>query len=509
MRPAAVTPILVADLVGPASAAAEARLDGLAVTGATHDSRRVRPGDLYFGVPGRHVHGGDFAAEAAAAGAGAMISDRPDRALPTIVVDDARAMMGPLSARVYGHPSRAVTLLGVTGTNGKTTTTYLLEAGLRAARRRTGLVGTIAAHVGERSFPSAHTTPEAPDLQALLALMRESSVDAAAIEVSSHGLALGRVDGTRFAAAIFTNLTHEHLDFHGDMEHYLAAKAMLFERERCGVAVIDVDDPFGARLAASVPVPVVTTSSQGRRAAWQATDVRADGWSTRFTLYGPDVRRDVHLQMPGRFNVDNALGAIAAVHAVGVDVDDALDGMQRLAGVPGRLQRVRRGQPFEAVVDYAHNPDALDRALAAVREMTSGRVIAVLGAPGDRDRTKRPMMGRIAAARADLVIVTDDDPWSEDPALIREAVLRGTRARPAASVLCFPDREQAIAVAVGLAGPGDAVLVAGRGHERQQVYDHRTVAFDDVAVLAAHLDARAAREGRTRRSAATHAAAGA
>jgi UDP-N-acetylmuramoyl-L-alanyl-D-glutamate--2,6-diaminopimelate ligase len=490
VRPSVVPPVPVAEELGPVLGLPASLLPpGLEVRGITHDSRAARRGDLYVGVPGGRHHGADFAGQAAAAGAVAMVSDRPCAALPTIVVGDPRAVLGPLSARVYGDPSQALQVIGVTGTNGKTTTAFFIEAGLQGGGRRAGLMGTIGAHVDGRRYPSDHTTPEAPDLQAMLAVMREQRVDGVAIEVSSHGLALGRVDGTRFAAGIFTNLTHDHLDFHGDMRHYLDVKAELFDPDRCAVAVVNVDDPHGARLAQRAAIPAITFSSRGRPATWQATAVRADGWSMACEVSGPGVRRPVRIGLPGHFNVDNALGAVAALHAVGVDPEAALAGMETLTGVPGRMQRVRRGQPFEAVVDYAHNPDALERVLSALGAMTPGRLTVVLGAPGDRDRAKRPAMGRIAARLADVVVVTDDDPWSEDPAPIREAVLQGARSHPGASVMCVPDREQAIATAVRGARPGDTVLVAGRGHEQAQVYRDRSVAFDDVAVLTDQVEA--------------------
>jgi UDP-N-acetylmuramoyl-L-alanyl-D-glutamate--2,6-diaminopimelate ligase len=417
-----------------------------------------------------------------------MVSDRPSDRLPTLVVDDPRAPLGDLAARVYGHPSKALSVVGVTGTNGKTTTTYFLEAGLRAAGRHAGVVGTIETHVDGRPLPSVRTTPEAPDLQALLALMREEDVEAVALEVSSHGLAQGRVDGTQFAVGVFTNLTHDHLDYHHDMARYWAAKASLFRPSRCAVAVVEVDDAYGLRLAHRTAVPeVVTTSSRGRDASWRAGDVRADGWQTAFRLTGPGVRRDARIRFPGRFNVDNALNAVAALHALGLDVDAVLEGIAGLDAVPGRLQRVRCGQPFEAIVDYAHNPAALHEVLVTLRRLTPGCLAVVLGATGDRDHAKRPLMGRIAARGADLVVVTDDDPFSEDPAAIRAAVLHGARAHADAPVLCVPDRAEAIAVAVARMGPGDTLLVAGRGHEPLRFYGARTFPFADAEVLAGAL----------------------
>ncbi|HVE98387.1 MAG TPA: UDP-N-acetylmuramoyl-L-alanyl-D-glutamate--2,6-diaminopimelate ligase [Mycobacteriales bacterium] len=466
---------------------------GVEVTGVTHDSRAVRPGDLYAALPGSTVHGADFIGRAAAAGAVAVLTDRPGpHPLPTVVVADPRRHLGPVSAWVYDDPSRSLEVVGITGTNGKTTSAYLVEAGFRAAGQRTGLIGTVETRVGDEVLESAHTTPEAPDLHALLAVMRERDVTGVAMEVSSHGLALGRVDGVRYAAAVFTNLSQDHLDFHGDMEEYFKAKAALFDESRSAVAVVNVDDAAGRRLLDRVRIPLVMTSARGSHTAdWRATDVTATAEGTSFRLHGPGLTEPlpVSLRIPGRFNVDNVLGAVAALHAVGVDTATAVAGMAALPGVPGRLERVDVGQEFLALVDYAHTPEAVASVLAVLRPLTPGRLIVVLGCGGDRDRSKRPLMGAAAARGADVVVVTSDNPRSEDPLAIVAVVELGAREVRSADVVVEPDRSAAIALACASARSGDTVLVAGKGHEQGQVLADRTIPFDDREVLAHHLAA--------------------
>ncbi|MDQ1712438.1 MAG: UDP-N-acetylmuramoyl-L-alanyl-D-glutamate--2,6-diaminopimelate ligase [Frankiaceae bacterium] len=457
----------------------------VSVSGVTHDSREVRPGDVYAALPGSRAHGADFATQAAAAGAVAMLSDVDSEALPTLVVPDPRKVLGDLARWVYGDPSAAMDVIGVTGTNGKTTTGYLLDAGLTAAGRTTGLIGTVETRIAGERLDSAHTTPEAPDLQALLAVMRERGVTGVGMEVSSHGLALGRVDGTTFAAAIFTNLSQDHLDFHADMESYFKAKAALFTPERAKVAVINVDDPYGARLVERSRLPVVTTSATGARLAdWQAHDVALSPDGVTFRVVAAGLARDVRLRLPAAYNVANALGALAALVSVGIDADAAIAGVESLPGVPGRLERIDRGQPFLAVVDYAHTPDSVASVLAAVRPFASGRVIVVVGCGGDRDAAKRPLMGAAAARGADLVVATSDNPRSEDPLAILDAMVSGIRDVGTTPYIVEPDRAAAIRVAVASAGPGDVIVVAGKGHEQGQESGGVTVPFDDRLVLA-------------------------
>ncbi|HZG93889.1 MAG TPA: UDP-N-acetylmuramoyl-L-alanyl-D-glutamate--2,6-diaminopimelate ligase [Mycobacteriales bacterium] len=485
-RPRAVAPhplTAVAGLLTDAVVSVDS--GGVVVTGVTHDSRAVVPGDLYVGLPGSQSHGADFAGAARDAGAAAILTDRPGpHPLPSVVVERPRAVLGKVAAFIYGEPSRAIDVVGVTGTNGKTTTAYLLEAGLRAAGRRTGLIGTVETRVGDRVLPSAHTTPEAPDLQALLAVMREDGVDAVAMEVSSHGLALGRVDGTRYAAAIFTNLSQDHLDFHADMDDYFKAKAKLFEGGRSQVAVINVDDPAGERLLHMTRLPVTTTSATARPVAdWQAADIRHEPRGTTFRVLGPageDVV--VHTGLTGDFNVANALGALAALASIGIDVGAAAAGIGALDGVPGRLERVAAGQDWVAVVDYAHTPDSVESVLRTLRPITRGRLIAVLGCGGDRDRGKRPLMGRAMATYADVAVVTSDNPRSEDPQAIIDAMLTGA-CEADAEVHVEVDRHAAIDLAVSLARPGDVLALLGKGHEQGQTFADRTTPFDDRLVL--------------------------
>ncbi|RJK96824.1 UDP-N-acetylmuramoyl-L-alanyl-D-glutamate--2,6-diaminopimelate ligase [Vallicoccus soli] len=460
------------------------------VTGVTLDSRAVRPGDLYAALPGARVHGARFAGDALAAGAVAVLTDPEGAALagpgaPLVVVPDPRGRLGALAAWVYGEPAAALRTVGITGTNGKTTTAYLVEAALGGAGLTTGVVGTVETRVGDRVLPSARTTPEAPDLQALLAVMREERVDALAMEVSSHALVLGRVDGVVYDVAVFTNLSQDHLDFHASMEDYFAAKASLFTPARCRRAVVDVDDPYGARLAAQARVPVATVSPSGDpRAQWRVVDARP-GARTAFRLLGPDgAELALEAPLPGAFNVANtALAAVAAL-ALGADPKGVAAGLAASRGVPGRMERVDgpQGGPL-AVVDYAHTPDAVAAALSALRPVVPGTLAVVLGAGGDRDRGKRGPMGAAAAQHADLVVVTDDNPRSEDPAAVRAAVLAGARATGRAQVEEVADRRAAVRRALRGLRSGDGVLVAGKGHEQGQEVAGVVTPFDDRAVL--------------------------
>ncbi len=451
------------------------------VSGCTLDSRAVQPGDLYAALPGARAHGADFAAQAVAAGAVAVLTDDAGTAraaatgVPVLLAEDPRGVLGAVAAQVHGHPARAMTLLGITGTNGKTTTAFLLDAGLRAAGHRAGLLGTVLTRVGDDVLPSVRTTPEAPDLQALLAVMRERGVTAVAMEVSSHALALGRVDGVVFDVAGFTNLSQDHLDFHPDMASYEAAKAQLFTPARSRRGVVCTEDAAGRRIAAAGLVP---TTTYGAGADWQARDVRLRPDGSSFRLVGPEVDVAAAVRLPGAFTVTNAVGALAVLVSAGVPVEAAVDGVAGLAGVPGRMERVDVGQEFLAVVDYAHTPDAVRTLLGAVRGVTRGRLVVVLGCGGDRDRAKRPLMGRAAAAGADVVVLTSDNPRSEDPLEILAQIAAG-----APDAVQEPDRRAAIAAAVALAGPGDAVVVAGKGHETGQEVAGVVRPFDDRQVL--------------------------
>ena len=491
MRPSHVQSRSIAGLLERLPAA---RLHGdpdALVTGITHDSRQVRPGDVYLARPGERTHGIDHLSEALAAGAVAVLTDPPSvelavraEAAAVVEVPDPRAATGPAAAWVYDDPTRDLSVIGVTGTNGKTTTAYLLEAGLRAAGHRAGLVGTIVTRLDGEAVASLRTTPEATDLQALFAVMRERKVDMVAMEVSSHALVLDRVAGTTFAVAGFTNLSQDHLDFHADMEDYLAAKARLFEPELSKQGVVDVDDEWGRRLAAGAGVPVTTIGAAD--ADWLRVDesVTADGGTV--TLVAPDgTRHHLSVAMPGRFNLSNASLAFVVLLAAGVPAEAAAAGIAAVRSIPGRMERVDAGQPFTALVDYAHTPEAITVLLAEARVLAAGgRVIAVLGCGGDRDQAKRPLMGAALATGADVGVLTNDNPRSEDPAAILDAMLDGARETGrAAGLVVEPDRRRAIEWAVSQARSGDVVVVAGKGHEQGQEYADRTLPFDDRDVL--------------------------
>jgi UDP-N-acetylmuramoyl-L-alanyl-D-glutamate--2,6-diaminopimelate ligase len=493
-----VTPVSITDVIAriqearPGDGPVELRgLDTAVVTGATLRAHEVFPGDLFGALAGARAHGADHAADALARGAAAVLTDvaGAERAtlreaaleagVPVLVHADPRAALGPAAARIYGDPSARLDVLGVTGTSGKTTTVYLLEAALAAAGARTGLIGTVETRLAGRRLPSAFTTPEAPDLQALLATMADGGATHVAMEVSSHALTLGRVAGTRFAVGAFTNLSAEHLDFHADMEDYFAAKAQLFDG-RAEREVVCVDSAWGLRLVREGTITVGTPDAD-----WSATDVVAlpDG-TQRFTVHGPDgPELPATLRLPGAFNVTNALLALACGHAAGHDPAALVRGLAEVR-VPGRMQRVEAGQPFLAVVDYAHKPAAVGALLETLRAQTEGRVLTVLGCGGDRDRAKRPVMGRLAAQLSDHLWVTDDNPRTEDPAAIRAEVLAGARQATAGSEISeIGDRRAAIAAAVAAARPGDVVVVAGKGHETGQQVGDRTLPFSDVDEL--------------------------
>lgn len=490
-RPARVSATPLAELAGQLEVTAP---DGAAeVTGITHDSRAVRPGDLYAALPGARAHGADFVTQAASLGAAAVLTDPSgaERAaatgLPVLVVDDPRGRMGGLAATIYGRPGRDLLQIGITGTSGKTTTAYLVEGGLKTVKS-TGLIGTVETRIGEERIRSERTTPEATDLQALFAVMRERGVEAVAMEVSSHALVLGRVDGCVFDIGVFTNLSPEHMEFHSDMEDYFRAKAQLFTPERSRLGVINHDDEYGRRLAEEATVPVVTFSAEGHPDAdWRAEDVQVGPVDSTFTVVGPDGRRiAARSPLPGPFNVANTLAAVVALAAAGLDAQAAADGIAAVPGVPGRLERVDAGQPYLAVVDYAHKTDAVESVLRALRKVTKGRVHLVLGCGGDRDRTKRAPMGAAAARLADTAVLTSDNPRSEDPLAILATMLEGAASVPAherGEVLLFEDRAAAIAAAVGRARPGDTVLVAGKGHEQGQDIAGVVRPFDDRQVL--------------------------
>lgn len=446
----------------------------------THDSRQVGPGSLFVAVRGFAADGHDFLPQAIAGGASAVcVETRRDIAIPQLIVPDGRAALPILAAAVHHHPSRRLQVVGVTGTNGKTTVAYLLESIAAAAGIVSAVVGTIGARIAGRPVPVGRTTPEATDLQRLLARMVDEHVDIAAIEVSSHALALHRVDEIAFAVAAFTNLTQDHLDFHQDMEHYFAAKASLFEQGRAAQAVIWVDDPYGARLAENVTIPL-TRVGMTSGVDVRATSVEVTPTGSTFELVIRGTSRTIELPLGGVFNIENSLVAAACAGVLGVDLDHIEVGLRNVAQIPGRFEQVDGGQSFAVIVDYAHTPEGIDAAVSAARAMTDAAVIVVVGAGGDRDRLKRPRMG-LAAAAADLVIVTSDNPRSEDPLTIIAEVVAGV-GDGAAGLQVVPDRRAAIRTALRAASAGDVVLILGKGHEQGQEVSGRLEPFDDRAV---------------------------
>ena len=477
--------------------------DGPLLAGLSLSTQRVEPGDLYAALPGTRSHGVQFAAQALEAGALAVLTD-PDglaradadvlAAVPVLVVEDPRGVLGGLAARLHGDPARSMRMIGVTGTQGKTTTTRLLEAGLQGSAGHAAVVGTVGTRVDGVDVRTSLTTPEAPDLHALFALMRERGVTACAMEVSSHALVLGRVDGVVFDVAVFLNLGRDHLDFHADVEEYFAAKASLFTPGRARRALVNADDEHGRRLVALCEqrgVPVRTFSATGEPGAdWRATDVRLGPASSTFTIEGPGEAVAAASPLPGDVNVANVLAAVAAAAEAGLDPVPVAAALGRSAGVPGRFERVGPGGAGRrtVLVDYAHKPDAVAAALRTLRPLTAGRLVIVLGAGADRDAGKRPLMGEAAARLADLVVVTDDNPRTEDPATIRAAFLAGTTDGPA-EVVEVPGRRAAIEVALRRTGPGDVVLVAGKGHESGQEVHGVVHPFDDRLVTAELLEA--------------------
>jgi UDP-N-acetylmuramoyl-L-alanyl-D-glutamate--2,6-diaminopimelate ligase len=479
------------------------------ITGLAYDSRSVRPGELFVCVTGFSSDGHDFAPQAVARGAAALLVERPlGLGVPEVLVESARAGMGPIAARFFGDPTSELRVVGVTGTNGKTTTAYLVRALFEAGGEQCGLLGTVKSVVGALERPVSRTTPEAIDLQADFRAMLEGGDRACAMEVSSHALELGRADAIHFAAAVFTNLTQDHLDFHETMEDYFQAKRRLFSGARPpGVSVVNVGDPYGGRLAAEID-GARTFAVEHEGAEYRATGVRCDFHGCRFTLHSPAGERELVLPMPGRFNVANALGALAVVHALGGELDVLVAALERGVSVPGRFEPVNEGQDFAVLVDYAHTPDSLENVLRAARELTGsgagieGRVLCVFGAGGDRDRGKRPLMGEVAARLADVALVTSDNPRSEEPEQIIAEIMAGVarvdrgelsvgQGSEAPAVRSMPDRRAAIGEAIARGRRGDVLVIAGKGHEQgQELAGGRKQPFDDVTVAREALRAR-------------------
>lgn len=454
--------------------------DDVVVSDVTHDSRQVRPGALFVAIRGESFDGHDFVSDAVQRGASAvMVDTRQDLDLPQIVVSDTRVAMAHAARAVFSFPDESLAIVGITGTNGKTTVSHMLESILRAADIPVGIIGTLGARIGDRPIEMVRTTPEATDLHRLLATMRDAGCDVVIMEVSSHAIALHRTEAVRFSIVGFTNLSQDHLDFHGDMESYFAVKKSLFDPHVASLGVINVDDPWGERLAAESRIDSVLVSVD-RDADIQTEQVTGAPHGTHFRLITSGISTDVSLPLVGDFNVSNALVASAVAVELGVDPDTIATGLAEIDPISGRMEVIQHSGPFNVIVDYAHTPDAIEVVLRALRSITSGRVISLIGAGGDRDQEKRSMMGAAAARFSDLTIVTTDNPRTEDPASIASEVARGAKAQPHAVVRTILDRRTAIRSAVSEAEAGDAVIILGKGHEQGQDTGSIVLPFDDA-----------------------------
>jgi UDP-N-acetylmuramoyl-L-alanyl-D-glutamate--2,6-diaminopimelate ligase len=472
---------------GPLSQRIEGAADTV-ITGLAYDSRKVLAGDLFFCIPGTRTDGHQFAAKAVADGAAALVVERPTGAgVSELVVSDARRAMPLIAAGFLEHPADKLTILGVTGTNGKTTTAFLLESIIEAAGLTSGLIGTIETRIAGERKPGVRTTPESLDLQLLFAEMVDRGVQAVAMEVTSHALVLNRVEGVTFAAAAFTNLSQDHLDFHSGMEDYFEAKKLLFLPERLKRGAVNVDDPYGRKLYESTEVPCLGFGANARDAQVRVESVTLADTYSEFDIITPQGTIHAHTSLVGAFNVLNCLAAATTALAADIDLSSIEKGLNSLASVPGRFEAIDEGQPFAVVVDYAHTPDSLDNVLRAARRLVQardGRVICVFGCGGDRDRGKRPLMGEVVARLADVAIVTSDNPRSEDPRAIIDEILEGVVAAGVTPAAVLVDRHEAINEAVFEARPGDIVVVAGKGHETGQEFADKTIPFDDRLVAA-------------------------
>jgi UDP-N-acetylmuramoyl-L-alanyl-D-glutamate--2,6-diaminopimelate ligase len=472
-----------------------AALPGIDIRGLAYDSRQVKPGDVFVALKGLKAAGADFAADAIRRGAVAVVAEREtdaQTAVPWVIVPDARGAMASLAAELYGHPSRSMQVVGITGTNGKTTTAYLLRAVFESAGKKCGLLGTVAYSVGDQELPAARTTPEAPDVQRMLRQMVDAGCRACVMEVSSHALALRRVDDTVFAAAVFTNLTRDHLDYHGNMESYFAAKRRLFDLLPPGApAVINVDDPRGDSLRKAVSTPVTYAINKPADVTPGPLTLTFDG--LEFDARTPKGEVHVKSKLVGRPNVSNILATVAVATALDVPSSAIEEGLARLAGVPGRFELVSGAKDdITVVIDYAHTDDALKNLLETARPLAPRRVITVFGCGGDRDRTKRPLMGAVAARLSDVVVMTSDNPRTEDPARIIEEIKRGVppASDRGAATFAIVDRKEAIQFAIKKAEPGDLVLLVGKGHEQMQVIGGDELPFDEAAIARAALERR-------------------
>jgi UDP-N-acetylmuramoyl-L-alanyl-D-glutamate--2,6-diaminopimelate ligase len=477
----------VAGLVSAKSDLSENELSQIRITGVTLNDQDVEPGDLFIAISGANRHGASFSESAITKGAVAVLTDAAGSALvkgvPVLVVSDPRRVAGNISALLYNEPMRDLASIGITGTNGKTTVTTLIHQIFQAAGRESGLIGTIETRIGKESLESSRTTPESTDLQALAAVMRERHMRHLVMEVSSHAMVLHRAQGAHYAFVGFTNLTQDHLDFHGDIDSYFAAKAKLFTYEFADQAVINIDDQYGAKLAASTELPVITISRTNAQATWHYFDIDESGKQIHFKLRGTGgILIESSTMLRGGYNLDNLLMAVAIAVESGVDPIDIAAALPKIAGAAGRLEEVSVGQEFSAIVDYAHTPDAVKNVLDSIRGFTKGKVIAVLGCGGDRDATKRPLMGQALTSGSDIAIFTSDNPRSEDPQMILEAMVGKQIVAEPARVIA--DRKSAIEYAVSLAQPGDTVAILGKGHELGQEIAGKKYEFDDRRVLA-------------------------
>lgn len=459
------------------------------VSDLRYDSREVVPGSLFFCVVGARADGHDNAEEAVRAGAVALVCERPltlaaGMDVPQLVVGNSRKAMGSLASAFYGDPSHKVQVAGVTGTNGKTTTCFLLESIFRATKQGAGLIGTVESRVAGDRRPATRTTPEAVDIQRLLAEMAETGVRRCALEATSIGIESGRIEGVRFQAAVFTNLTHDHLDHHKSMDAYFAAKARLFSDFDVDIAVINADDGYGRRLLEEIGGRCISFGVD-YQADLRAVNISSTADGSTFVARGLGIDQAVRVRLPGAFNVSNALAAMASALSMGIPPELAAAGIESLAAVPGRFEPVKLGQDFLVLVDYAHTPDGLVSALRAARDLTDARVIAVFGCGGDRDKAKRPLMAQAVAKAADLAIVTSDNPRGEDPGAILRDIEQGLiDSPPAGGYVIIEDRSEAIRAAVREAGTNDVVVLAGKGHETYQEVKGRILPFDDREVAA-------------------------
>jgi UDP-N-acetylmuramoyl-L-alanyl-D-glutamate--2,6-diaminopimelate ligase len=483
----------VAHLVGATATIGEDELSKIVITGITHNDSDVQPGDLFIALPGAKRHGAEFVANAQKKGAIAVVTDSAGskliQGLPVLVVANPRAVAGHIAALFYGEPMRDLSSIAITGTNGKTTVSTLLYQIFEAAHRDCGLVGTVETRIGSEVVASKRTTPEATDLQALAAVMKERHMRHLVIEASSHAMTLHRLRGAHFAIAAFTNLTQDHLDFHGDMESYFAAKSSLFKYEFADQAFINIDDIYGAKLAAATELPVTSISRSNSDALWHYIEIDSQSKRVQLKIRGTGgILIETSTSLRGGYNFDNLLMAVAIAVELGVDPIDVSAIVPNLIGAAGRLEEIAVGQNFAALVDYAHTPDAVSNVLGSIREFTTGKVIAVLGCGGDRDPIKRPLMGKALHAGADVAIFTSDNPRSEDPSVILQSMTAGLDISHPSQIVA--DRAEAIGYAVSLAKAGDTVAILGKGHEQGQEIKGKIIDFDDRAILAKAIEAK-------------------